>query len=260
MNTFIYKRIEIDYASRLELQDALPKLGWAKGMREGWVVGVNDDKQLRGRWVYKDRVEWDYYDEDSLEKLSRTFERRMCAPFAVDYERSILRVESAADAKRIVEALERVRGVRVFVEDLEIDMWGLHDAFTRKYAKSHLDALGLNDVIHEKVLMTNANFKLLDQADRQKAIKRHKDRIKQLHFVVNETPKGGVPCVFPVKLTRGGKVSYDEDAPPQTLSVLEDMVMAFHVPEGTTNAENVDISPQREQGASTKGAADKGDA
>lgn len=250
MNTFIYKRIEMDFASRLELQGALPLIGWSKGMREGFSVGVCNDIQVRGRWIYTDRVEWEYMDEDTLERKTRTHERRMCAPFFIDFERSIMRVESQRDAKRVVEAMDRIKGIQVMCEPLDLDMNALYEAFTKKYSKTLLQELGLQDVIHEKILMTDANFKVIEAKEADSAVKRHKGRVKQLHFVVQEPYEHVAPLVYKVRISRNGKVAYDDDAPSKTLGVLEDMIMAFHRPEGSVNAENVDAEkkPAKKKG------------
>lgn len=252
MNRFVYKRIEMDYVSRVELLARLSVGSWSRGMEQGFSMGLVNDKQIRGRWVYKDRGKYDCYDEDTLEKITKTLERRMCAPFFIDYERSILRCESSGDSKRVIEALEAVPGVSIFVEDLDIDMHALHDAFCEKYKKNQLETLGLSDVIHDKILITDANFKLLEHDQQGAAVDKYRDRIKQLNFLVKDEFD-----VYPVRVARGGTVSYDEDAPSNTLNVLEDMIMAFHRAAGTVSADNVDVkmkSPKKPNTAKKKDA------
>lgn len=229
MNTFVYKRIELTDQSRRELKGVLPLMGWAPGMTQGWVIGMHDKTGLRGRWVYKDRLKLKVYDEETLEESERTIERRMCAPFAIDFERSILRTESAGDAKRIEDALQDIPRVTPYIEPLEIDLQALHEAFCDRFKKTRLEALGIKDVVHEKVLLTDASFTLLDEAKRAKTLKTYGNRLKHLHFVVLQDA-----TAWPVKITGSGKISTDESAPEDTLTVLEDMLLAFHDPAVST--------------------------
>ena len=225
----------MDLVSRLELMNLMPLSNWSKGMEKGFSCGVVGETEIRGRWIYKDRSRYDYYDEDTLEKKQKTLERRMCAPFMIDYQRSILRCESNPDAKRIIENLDKIPGVNVYHEDLNIQLDELHDAFMQKYQKSQLQQLGLKSVIHEKILMTDGNFKLLEPGMQERAVTAHKGRIKSLHFVVKEEW-----AVHKVKISAKGDLSYDDDAPGQTLEILEDMMMAFHKPPGMVEADNAD--------------------
>jgi hypothetical protein len=255
MNKYVYKRIEVKPLHRASLKMAVDLKGWSKGMLEGFSVGVCDERQIRGRWVYKDRYAIENYSEDTLELEPRTVEARMVAPFTIDFERSLLRADKAGDVKLLLDVFARISDVDIYTEDLAIDLYELNKAFCSKYKKNLLAEMGLKEVLHDKVLVTNAQFKLLDEDQREKMLDKYRDQLKALHFVIKDEFS-----VYKVKLSSKGTISYEEDAPPATLQILEDMMMAFHDPDvAVLVADVVDAhNEQREREAKSRAAKKKG--
>ncbi|MCC7510244.1 MAG: hypothetical protein IT464_12865 [Planctomycetes bacterium] len=219
-------------------------LPYSKGMPRGFSVTEVGEHELRGRYVYRQRDLIEEIDEETLDwkpvEKQRCIERNLVAPFAIDFARGIIRVSRSGDFGILFDAIETLPGVHVSVEPLNVNLQKLHDAFSERFRKTRLAAMGIAELLHDDTLVGSADFKLLDEGLREKLIDKYGDKLKKLTF--KAMTKVGIATM---KLTSAGTISYSEDEvedPETTRMVLENMVLGFHEAEVETVADQRPIA------------------
>ncbi len=229
MKAYHYKKLICGNATRDVLLDSLHAGTWYKGADEGFSIGQFDKKILGGCYIWRETIEIDTVDEDSLEDIKREIRRLQKAHFILSFGEAYVRVQKKAHFGILYDAFDRMKDVHLEFEAFQIDLEGMVFEIQSAYKKNQIAGIGIKDYLAREQMITDATFKPLEAMVGENVIEKFSDQIKSVKLQM-ALPDG--PC--PLTITRDGSVSLGDDAPDELLMFVRQMMPRFDVPDVET--------------------------
>ncbi len=226
MKAYHFKKLICGNATRDVLLDSLHAGTWYKGADSGFSIGQYDKKILGGCYIWRETIQVDTIDEDTLEEIERPVRRLQKAHFILSFGKAYVRVEKKAHFGILYDALDALKGVHLEFEAFQIDLEGMVSEIQSAYKKNYITGIGIKDYLAREQMITDATFKPLEVDVGEKVIEKFSDQIKSVKLQM-KLPDG--PC--PLTVTRDGSVSMGDDAPDDLLMFVRDIMPRFDVPD-----------------------------
>ena len=177
-SSMIFKKIENDGISVLEIIDCIKSKEYSPSMNEGFFIDEVANKTIYANYIYELPTIVSKFDESILDfKKEKTIVKTLIS-FSIDVSNNVLTIFSnASKSHRLITELGKILSIKLSISDIQFSPQTIISKFDSKNIKLNINSIKVNDFNFENKYIGTYWIKIFEQSTANELIERYSGQI-----------------------------------------------------------------------------------